>query len=137
MPQLTPQPRIDTVVSDPASGAQRRRSDYHGTALFAGRGMVRADIQEEVRFFLPDSLPYWRGRLDDGVLACSVSLQVQSGYPNSVTGPHAAWVPDPRVDGVAWIELSFDVDARDPLAVAYRVVALCKPEAVATGAVSD
>jgi hypothetical protein len=46
-------------------------------------------------------------------------------------------VPDPRVDGVAWIELSFSVDGRDPVAVSYRVVAVCHPEAVATGAVSD
>ena len=134
--QATHQPRVDTVVADPVTGAQRRRGDYHGTVWFGG-GRTRGEIAEDAAFFLPDSLPYWRNRLDDALLSCSVALQVQSGYPNRIDDPHAAWVPDPRVDGLAWIQLSFAVEGRDPLAVSYRVVALCSPEAVATGQVSD
>jgi hypothetical protein len=135
--QLNAQPRVDTLVVDPASGAQRRRSDYRGTAWFTQGGPIRGGVREEARFFLPDSLPYWRARLHDAVVACSVSLQVQSGDPNMVSDPHAAWVEDPRADGLAWLQLTFSVEGRDPLAISYSVVALCDPEAVALGQVSD
>ena len=137
MPQVGSQPRVDTLVSDPASGAQRRRSDYHGTAWFGQGGPIRPPVQEEARFFLPDSLPYWRARLHDAVVACSVSIQAQSGETNRVSDPHAAWVEDPRADGLAWLHLSFTVEGRDPLAVSYRVVAVCDPEAVALGQSSE
>jgi hypothetical protein len=137
VPQVTAQPRVDTLVADPASGGQRRRSDYRGTAWFGEGGRVRGAVQEEARLFLPDSLPYWRARLHDAVVACSVSLQAQSGYPNLVSDPHAAWVEDPRADGLAWLQLTFNVEGRDPLAVSYEVVALTSSEAVALGQVSD
>ena len=136
-PQLNPQPRVDTIVADPTSGAQRRRSDYSGTAWFGVGGPVRGAISEEARFFLPDSLPYWRARLHDAVVQCSVALQVQSGHPNVVSDPHTQWVEDPRADGLAWLQLTFSVEGRDPLAISYRVVALCDPEAVALGELSD
>jgi hypothetical protein len=130
--QSRPQPRIDTLVTDPASGAERRRSDYSGSAWFGtGGGPVRGAVREEARFFLPDSLPYWRARLDDAVAACSVALQVQSGYPNSLSDPHAQWVADPRNDDIAWLELTFSLDAREPLAVSYRVTVLTDPAAIA------
>jgi hypothetical protein len=135
--QLKPQPRVDTLVVDPASGAQRRRSDYHGTAWFGQGGPVRGGVREEARFFLPDSLPYWRARLHDAVVACSVALQGQSGDPNMLSDPHSQWVEDPRADGLAWLQLTFTVEGRDPLAVSYRVVAVCDPEAVALGQISD
>jgi hypothetical protein len=130
--QARPQPRIDTLVNDPATGAERRRSDYTGTVWFGAGGMVRGAVREDARFFLPDSLPYWRARLDDAVAACSVAIQVQTGYPNSIVDPHVAWVPDPRNDDLAWLELTFSVEGRDPLAVSYRVTAVCNPTAVAT-----
>jgi hypothetical protein len=131
VPQPIPQPRVDTLVMDPASGSQRRRSDYSGTAWFASGGMIRGEVREGARFVLPDSLPYWRARLDDAVVACSVALQVQTGYPNTIVDPHAEWVPDPRDDDLAWLQLSFDVEGRDPLGVSYRVTALCAPGAIA------
>jgi hypothetical protein len=131
VPHARPQPRIDTIVKDPASGAERRRSDYAGSVWFTRGGKTGGDIQEEARFFLPDSLPYWRARLGDAAASCSVALQVQSGQPNSVLDPHVDWVDDPRDDDLSWLEISFAVDGRDPLVVSYRVVALCDPTAVA------
>jgi hypothetical protein len=128
--QANPQPRIDTMVTDPASGTQQRRSDYSGTAWFGGGGKVRGEVREEARFFLPDSLPYWRRRLDDAVAACSVALQAQTGHPNTITDPHVEWVPDPRNDDIAWLQLTFGVDCRDPVAVSYRVTAVCNPKAI-------
>jgi len=132
---MNPQPRVDTLVVDPASGVQRRRSDYRGTAWF-GRG-AGLRLREDARFFLPDSLPYWRARLHDAVAACSVSLQAAAGHPNMVSDPHTEWVEDPRADGLAWLQLTFSVEGGDPLAISYAVVAVCDPQAVALGQVSD
>jgi hypothetical protein len=120
------------LVTDPATGAQRRRSDYTGTVWFGGAGKIRVAVREDARLFLPDSLPYWRSRLDDAAVTCSVALQLQTGYPNAITDPHASWVPDPRNDDLAWLQMAFSVEGRDPLAVSYRVVAMCDPDAIAT-----
>ena len=35
--EVVPNPRIDTLVVDAASGLQRRRTEYTGTVWFGGR----------------------------------------------------------------------------------------------------
>jgi hypothetical protein len=144
-PQLIPQPRIDTFVRDAATGAERRRTEYSGTVWFGGPpdtggrivGFVSTFLRDATPVFLPDSLPYRRDALSDALVSCTAAVQGSTAETNFVTAAGAAWADDPRGGDLAWLQLTLDVYGKEPLGVAYRVVALCDPEAVATGTVSD
>ena len=70
------QPRIDTLVTEAASGEQRRRTEYLGTVWIDGRaeaaGMTLRRVGapgittpgKDVSFYVPDSLQYRREALD-------------------------------------------------------------------------
>ena len=134
-----PQPRVDTLVTDPATGAQRRRTEYCGTVWYGAPpntsgGMVaftRSLVRDATPFFLPDSQPYRRAELADAVVTCGVAIQAHSGEASFVKAAEASFADDPRGGDRCWVALLIDVYGQEPLAVSYRVVALCDPAAVA------
>jgi hypothetical protein len=136
--EVLPQPRIDILVTDAATGVQRRRTEYTGTVWFGGRPQVGsygtitrtayADI--DTPFFLPDSLPYRPDPLDDAIVACSVAIQGGEEGANHVLEYRAGLVPDPRNAAVHWMQVQLRARARVPLAVSYRIVALVALNAI-------
>jgi hypothetical protein len=135
------QPRIDTLVTDAASGEQRRRTEYRGTAWIDGRaepaGMVLRRVgapgavlpAKDVAFFLPDSLPYRRDAIEDAQLSVSAALQA-SGEQGVVLQATAAFVDDPS-GAPAWVQLHISAFSGWPCAIAYTVVVLVTPDGVA------
>jgi hypothetical protein len=136
--EVLPQPRIDTLVTDAATGAQRRRTEYAGTVWFGGRpqatggGPVAAEqpVVIDTPMFLPDSLPYRPDRLDDARIACSIAIQGSEGEGHQVLDHGAGPVADPRNAAVSWMQLRVTARARTPLGVSYRGVALVAVDAV-------
>jgi hypothetical protein len=129
---VVPQPRIDTLVTDAATGLQRRRTEYAGTVWFGGRPQVtgfgtvtRTSMAGiESPFFLPDSLPYRPDPLEDAVVACTVAIQGAEEGTHQVLDCRAGLVPDPRNPAVCWMQLQVVARSMVPLAVSYRVVAV-------------
>ena len=136
-----PQPRVDTLVTAAPGGEQRRRTEYLGTVWIDGRaeaaglalrrvgpaGIVAAG--KEVAFFVPDSLPYRREALADAQLSVSVALAASSEQ-SLIVAAGASFVDDPS-GAPAWVQLQVSAHSGWPLAIAYRVVALTAPDAVA------
>jgi hypothetical protein len=130
--EVLSQPRIDTLVTDAATGAQRRRTEYTGTVWFGGRPKVtgygtvsrtQATVIERP-FFLPDSLPYRPDPLEDALVVCSVALQGSEDESHQILDYRASLVADPRNAAVSWIQLQVMARAHTPLAVSYRVTAV-------------
>jgi hypothetical protein len=131
------QPRIDMVVSDPATGKPRRRVEYSGTVWLGGRPQVTGRmiinsgqwIKDLPPFFLPDSLPYKRDAVADGAVAVTVAIQ---SAPDHVTvhDARAAFGDDPGVPGRCWVQLAIAASGRGPLGISYRAVAITSPDAV-------
>jgi hypothetical protein len=103
MIDVVPQPRIDTLVIDAATGTQRRRTEYSGTVWFGGRPQVTSygtitttrHAVIESPFFLPDSLPYRPDPLDDAVVVRSPS-RGETGHQLPTTGRARARPRNPR-----------------------------------------
>ena len=93
---------------------------------------TRSFVRDARPFYLPDSHPYERALLADAVVSCSVAIQAHSGEASFVNAAQASFADDPRGGDRCWVALQIDVYGQEPLAVAYRVVALCDPAAVAT-----
>jgi hypothetical protein len=137
-----PQPRVDTLVTDAAGGEQRRRTEYIGTAWIDVRAEAAGPVlrrigspgistpAKDVAFFVPDSLPYRREHLGGAQLSVAASLQA-SGEHSAILAAEAAFVDDPS-GAPAWIQLRISAHSGWPCAVAYRVVALTSPDAVAS-----
>jgi hypothetical protein len=132
------QPRIDMLVTDAVSGAQRRRTEYAGAAWFGdkpqltGFGMVSRTrvVKVDEPFFLPDSLPYRSDLTASAVLVVSVSVQSTPAESQDVMECRAALVPDPRNPAVSWIQVQLLAWIHTPTAISYRVDVLVPPEAV-------
>ncbi len=124
--EVVAQPRIDTVVTDAASGSQRRRTEYTGTVWFGGRPNIGGATvvrlaKIESPFFLPDSLPYRPDPLNDAQVVASVAIQGAAEGEHQVVEVRAALVADPRNPVVCWVQLQVIGRAAVPLAVSYRV----------------
>jgi hypothetical protein len=124
--EVVAQPRIDTLVTDAASGGQRRRTEYTGTVWFGGRPNIDgATVVRPARidspFFLPDSLPYRPDPLDDAQVVASVGVQAAPEGEHLVVEARAALVADPRNPVVCWVQLQVVGRAAVPLGVSYRV----------------
>lgn len=141
-PQAFAEPRIDTLVTDAATGEQRRRTDYSGSVWFGqppeigARRVVASGARflawESGSFFLPDSLPYRRGDLADAQVSCSVALHAAHRDYHLVLGTRASWVDDPRGGDLCWLQLEMTVHgSSEPVGISYQVAALCAPAAVA------
>ncbi len=130
--EVLPQPRIDTLVTDAATGTQRRRTEYTGTVWVGGRPQVTgfgsitlaqmAVIDRPL--FLPDSLPYRPDPLNDALVVCSVAIQGSMDEPHHILDCSAGLVADPRNAAVSWIQLRVAARARTPFAISYRVTAV-------------
>jgi hypothetical protein len=129
--EVLPQPRMDHLVTDVATGQPRRRTEYTGTVWFGGRPQVAGPAvvtrgmgaSIATPFFLPDSLPYRPDPLEDAELSCTVAVQSAEDGAVQVLEARATLVPDPRNAVVCWIQLRVVARARTPLAISYRVVA--------------
>jgi hypothetical protein len=135
MIDVVPQPRIDTLVVDAATRAQRRRTEYTGTVWFGGRpnfggATITRFATIGTPFFLPDSLPYRPDPLNDAVVACTVAIQGSEDESHQVAEYHAGLVADPRNPAVCWMQLQVVARARAPFAVSYRVDAVVALNAI-------
>ncbi|OGO58673.1 MAG: hypothetical protein A2V85_15365 [Chloroflexi bacterium RBG_16_72_14] len=139
---VVPQPRIDTLVTDAATGLQRRRTEYSGTVWFGGRPQVTsygtltrtAFASIESPFFLPDSLPYRPDPLEDALIVVSVAIQGAEDKAHQILEYRAGLEPDPRNPAVCWMQLQVIARSMVPLAVSYRVDALVAMNAILTEA---
>jgi hypothetical protein len=137
-PQLIPQPRIDTLVADPVTGGELRRTEYSGTAWYGappdtgGRivSFVTRSVRDATPVFLPDSLPYRQGALGNATVSCNAAVQASNNETHLVTNAQAGFVDDPRGGETAWLQLLLDIYGHEPLGIAYRVVVLCDRAAV-------
>ena len=133
-----PQPRVDTLVTDAATGEQRRQTEYSGTVWLGGRPQMtgfgsvsRGGLASiESPFVLPDSLPYVASRTADAVVACTIASQSATAAPQ-IADYRAGLVPDPRGGDLAWLQLQIVAVAQVPLGVSYRVVVQVALDAVA------
>jgi hypothetical protein len=75
-------------------------------------------------------LPYRREALEGAQLTVTASLQA-CGEQSAILTADAAFADDPS-GSPTWIQLRITAHGGFPLAIAYRVVALVAPEAVAT-----
>jgi hypothetical protein len=138
---IEPQPRIDTLVTDAPTGAQRRRTEYSGAVWFGGKpeitgfGMVTMARAAQVQspFFLPDSLPYRAEAATTATIAITVAVQSAPDEGHQVLELHAGLVADPRNPAVAWVQVQLLAGIRTPTAISYRVDVLVAPDAVLPG----
>jgi hypothetical protein len=140
--EVEPQPRIDTLVVDASTGAQRRRTEYSGTVWFGGGrpqftsfGTVTRSQAARVEspFYLPDSLPYRADAASSAVVAVSVAVQSAPDHAHQVVQYRAALVADPRNPVVAWVQVQLLAAIHIPTAISYRVDVLVPPEVVLAG----
>jgi hypothetical protein len=136
-----PAQRIDTVVADPVSGAQRRRTDYAGTAWYGGRpqivsGQALPGRHAEIGtpFWLPDSHRYRPGVPGDVQIQASAAVQgglvTSNGGSFQIFDVAAALGEDPEIGGALLVFVAVTAIATLPLGVAYRVTVICNPEAL-------
>lgn len=138
---VEPQPRIDTLVIDAPTGAQRRRTEYAGAVWFGGKpeltgfGIVTMGMAAQVQspFFLPDSLPYRADAAAAAVIAITAAIQSAPDESHQVVELHAGLVADPRNPAVAWVQVQLLAGIRTPTAISYRVDVLVPPDAVLPG----
>lgn len=150
---LVTQPRLDTIVTEFHTDARRLRSDYAGTAWIGDRpdpesGMMGPQYRRrtvESRLFLPDTHWYDLDALDDVEVQVSVGLfQVPAtdrgtqGLVGALAEPVVEFFEHPEGGGGVGLCLELRGEVWSNLGLAYRVTALCRPEAVLrTGALPD
>ncbi len=78
---VVPAHRIDTLVADPVTGEERRRTDYAGTVWYDGGPQMggavvsRGRAQISASFRLPDSHVYNAETAADAQLQATASVQ--------------------------------------------------------------
>jgi hypothetical protein len=132
-----PAQRIDTLVADPQTGEQRRRTDYSGTVWYGGRpqmtgGMVvggggRAQITTP--FWVPDSHMYEPGAATAVQIQASAAVQ-SAARDGQILDVSAGLGEDPQNGGALLAYVAVTAVASLPLGVAYRVTVICAPEAL-------
>jgi hypothetical protein len=135
---VEPQARIDTLVTDAATGSAGRRTEYTGVAWFGGKPQLLSwgvaasgrPARFDAPFFLPDSLPYATSAIASALVACSVAIRSTPGDSHHLLEARAGLVADPRNPAVAWVQLQLVGAAQTPTAVGYRVDVIVSPEAV-------
>jgi hypothetical protein len=142
---LAPAERIDTLVADPDSGEQRRRTDYAGTVWYGGRPQLVGShplpgthAQISASFWLPDSHAYAAGGADG--VQVQATAAVQGGLATSTGGDlmvldaGAALGADPQNSSTMLVYLTVNAVASLPFGVTYRVTVVCAPEMLRTPA---
>src|SRR5262245_35408225 len=142
MIEVEPQPRIDVLVTDAATGAQRRRTTYCGTVWFGGTrpqvtgmGVITRSQPAMVQspWYLPDSLPYRVDAAGSALVAVTVAIQSAPDEAHQVIAYRAGLEVDPRNPAVAWLQVQVQAAIRMPTAVSYRVEVVVPPDAVLAG----
>jgi hypothetical protein len=137
-----PAQRIDTLVVDPDTGEQRRRTDYAGTAWYGGRpqlvgryplpGQPAAHISEP--FWLADSLAYAPGAVEGAQIQATAAVQgglaTDSGGNLEILDVVAALGEHPEAGGALLLYVAVTAVASLPFGVSYRVTVVCAPELV-------
>lgn len=132
-----PAPRIDTVVADPVTGRQRRRTDYAGTVWYGERpqmtrGIVMsqgAGAQITTPFWLPDSHVYEAEATADAQVQASAGIQSMAEQCQ-ILEVGASMGEDPQNSRALRVCMTVTAAGRLPLGVAYRVTVICAPEAL-------
>ncbi len=134
-----PVQRIDTLVTDPTTGAPRRRIDYAGTVWYGGRperGRTLVGSMTEITtpFWLPDSHMYEAGAVGDTQIQATAAVQwawaSSNGGRFQIFDVSAALGANPQHSGVLFVYVAVNASADLPFGVAYRVTVVCAPEAV-------
>jgi len=139
--------RVDSLVTDPASGELRRRTDYAGTVWYGGRPQLHAgrhplpgDTAAQIgsSFWLPDSHVYVAAAAESVQVQATASVQgglATSGGGNLlILDVGAGLDANPHDSGTTLVYVTVNAAASLPFGVAYRVIAICAPEAVRTPA---
>ena len=124
---VVPAQLIDTSVADPATGAQRRRTDYAGTVWYGGPPQLIGDnarsgpgARVETPFWLPDSHTYETTDVQiQATAAVQGGLVVSNGGSFMILEVGAALAEHPA--GGLKLFVTVIAVARLPLGVAYRV----------------
>ena len=132
-----PTQRIDTLVADPETGEQRRRTDYSGTVWYGGRPQITGGMvigggriaQITTPFWLPDSHKYGPGAAAAVQIQASAAVQSAAGDAQ-ILDVSAGLGEDPQNSGALLAYVGVTAAAPVPLGVAYRVTVICTPEAV-------
>ncbi|MDQ5832267.1 MAG: hypothetical protein M3550_04315 [Actinomycetota bacterium] len=132
-----PAQRIDTVVADPVTGEQRRRTDYAGTVWYGEppqmtRGIVisrGAGAQITTPFWLPDSHVYRAEAAGEAQVQASAAVQSMVDHCQ-ILEVGASLGQDPQNTGGLLVYMAVTAAGRLPLGVAYRVTVICAPEAL-------
>jgi hypothetical protein len=130
-----PAQRLDTVVTDPVSGAQRRRTDYAGTVWYGGKPQMTSTMligggrlaHISTPFWLPDSHVYEPAAAADAQIQASAAFQ---GGDRGNLEAGAALGEDPQDPGALLVYMAVTAIASVPLGVAYRITVVCAPEAL-------
>jgi hypothetical protein len=136
---FAPAQRIDTIVADPESGEQLRRTDYAGTVWYGGppqmigRHPLPGDTAAQISapFWLPDSHEYEPGATGSGQVQATAA--VQGGLATSTGGNFeildvvAALGEHPEHGGALLVYAAVTAVASLPFGVAYRVTVVCSP----------
>ena len=143
---FAPAQRIDTLVTDPDSGEQRRRTDYGGTVWYGGRPQITGGhplpgghAQISAPFWLPDSHVYEagaaRGVQVQATAAVHGGLATSTGGDLLILDVDAALAADPQNSATMRVFVTVTAVASLPFGVAYRVIVICAPEVLRTSAV--
>lgn len=142
---LAAQPRLDTLVTEWRSEAQRLRTDYAGTAWLGDRpaddtGLAGPDYTRrgvDVQLFLPDTHWYAVDALDDveiqvtgGLVQVAATARQTQGLVGALAAPTVDFFEHPDGEPGVGICLSLRGEIWSNLGLSYRVSVLCRPDAV-------
>ena len=139
--EVEPQPRIDVLVTDAATGGQLRRTTYAGTVWFGGRPQVGGGVMitrsqmavVQSPFYLPDSLRYRADQIASALIAITVAVQSSPEHSHHVASAQARLDPDSRNPAVAWLQVQLLAAVATPTGISYRVEVVAPPDTVLPG----
>lgn len=134
--EVDPQPRIDVLVTDAATGEQRRRTTYSGMIWLGGRIDVTASVQVsrsgaiDAPVILPDSLAYDPAKLADATVTAAWAIGTASSRDGqAVVGlRRVGFVPDPQGRPPMWLQLHLAGRGMLPCGITYQVEAYTVPD---------
>jgi hypothetical protein len=136
---FAPAQRIDSLVEDPDSGEQRRRTDYAGTVWYGGppqmvgRHPLPGDTAAQISapFWLPDSHLYEPSAAGDVQVQATAAVQgglaTSSGGNFEILDVAAALGEHPEHAGAFLVYAAVTAVASLPFGVSYRVTVVCAP----------
>ena len=142
---LAAQPRLDTLVTEFRSDAQRLRTDFAGTAWIGdvpdpSSGMMGPRYQRRAvdsQLFLPDTHWYSAPELDDaevqvvvGLLQVPGTTQGTQGLVGAIADPRADFFEHPEHDDRVGICLTLRGQIWSNVGLSYRITVLCRPESL-------